>query len=236
MVNHHGLLSETNLLPHRLIYGYYPDVVNSPGIERSLLQELSDSYLYKDILAFDKIKKSEQLTRLIRALAFKIGAQVSYTELGQICGLDNKTVEKYITILEHAFVIFRLGSYSRNLRNELKASRKIYFTDNGIRNALIADFRPMELRDDVGKLWENFLVSERFKQNEYTGSYANPWFWRTQAQQEIDYIEEKDGFLSAFEFKWNPTAKAKQPRAFQEAYPNSSFSVIHKNNFTDFLR
>jgi len=172
---------------------------NSPGEECNLLQELSDSYLYKDILALDKIKKSEQLTRLIRAMAFQIGSQVSYTELGQLCGLDNKTVEKYIGILEQTFVIFRLGSYSHNLRNELKASRKIYFADNGIRNALIADFRPLELRDDVGKLW-NFIVSERLKRNEYSQSYANSWFWRTQAQQEIDYVEEQDGHLSAFEF------------------------------------
>jgi predicted AAA+ superfamily ATPase len=235
MAEHHGLLSEKNLILHRLIYGYYPDIVNSPGEERRLLQELSDSYLYKDILALDKIKKSEQLTRLLRALAFQIGSQVSYTELGQLCGLDNKTVEKYIGILEQTFVIFHLGSYSRNLRNELKTSRKIYFTDNGVRNALIADFRPVELRDDVGKLWENFLVSERFKRNEYAESYANPWFWRTQAQQEIDYIEEQDGHLSAFEFKWNPSAKAKQPKAFQTAYPDSSFAVIHKDNAESFL-
>jgi len=235
MALHHGLLSERNLIPHRLIYGYYPDIVNSPSEERHLLQELSDSYLYKDILALDKIKKSEQLTRLLRALAFQIGSQVSYTELGQLCGLDNKTVEKYIGILEQTFVIFRLASYSRNLRNELKASRKIYFVDNGIRNALIADFRPVELRDDVGMLWENFLVSERFKRNEYTESYANPWFWRTQAQQEIDYIEEQDGHLSAFEFKWNPSAKAKQPIAFKTAYPDSSFDVIHKDNAESFL-
>ena len=235
MVNHHGLLSEKNLVPHRLIYGYYPDIINSPGEERLLLQELSDSYIYKDILTLDKIKKSEHLTRLLRALAFQIGSQVSYTELGQLCGLDNKTVEKYIEVLEQTFVVFRLGSYSRNLRNELKASRKIYFTDNGIRNALIADFRPLELRDDVGKLWENFLVSERFKRNKYAESYANPWFWRTQAQQEVDYIEEQDSHLSAFEFKWNPSAKAKQPKAFQAAYPGSSFAVIHKDNYTDFL-
>jgi predicted AAA+ superfamily ATPase len=235
MVEHHGLLSEKNLIPHRLIYGYYPDIVNSPGEERRLLQELSDSYLYKDIPALDKIKKSEHLTRLLRAIAFQIGSQVSYTELGQLCGLDNKTVEKYIAILEQTFVIFRLCSYSRNLRNELKTSRKIYFTDNGIRNALIADFRPVELRDDVGKLWENFLVSERFKRNEYAESYANPWFWRTQAQQEIDYVEEQDGHLSAFEFKWNPSAKVKQPKTFQIAYPDSSFAVIHKDNFEDIL-
>ena len=235
MVGHHGLLFEMNLIPHRLIYGYYPDVVNSPGEERRLLQELSDSYLYKDILALEKIKKSEQLTRLLRALAFQIGSQVSYTELGQLCGLDNKTVEKYISVLEQTFVIFRLGTYSRNLRNELKTSRKIYFADNGIRNALIADFRPLELRDDVGRLWENYLVSERFKRNEYSESYANSWFWRTQAGQEIDYIEERDGHLSAFEFKWSPTAKTKQPKAFREAYPNSSFTVIHRDNAVDFL-
>jgi len=235
MVENHGMISEVNFTSHRLIYGYYPDIVNSPGEERRLLQELSDSYLYKDILVFDKIKKSEQLTRLLRALAFQIGSQVSYMELGQICGLDNKTVDRYITILEQAFVIFRLGSYSRNLRNELKASRKIYFIDNGIRNALIADFRPVELRDDVGKLWENFLVSERLKRNKYAESYANPWFWRTQAQQEIDYIEEQDGYLSAYEFKWNPSAKTKQPKAFQAVYPNSSFNVVHRDNFADFL-
>ncbi|MCL2709044.1 MAG: ATP-binding protein, partial [Defluviitaleaceae bacterium] len=235
MADHHGLLPEINLVPHRLIYGYYPDVVNSPGDERRLLHELTDSYLYKDILALEKIKKSEQLTRLLRALAFQLGSQVSYTELGQLCGLDNKTVEKYVTILEQTYVIFRLGSYSRNLRNELKSSRKIYFADNGIRNALIADFRPLELRDDAGKLWENYLVSERFKRNEYSSSYANPWFWRTQAGQEIDYVEERDGQLSAFEFKFNPAAKAKQPKAFYEAYPNSSFKVIHRDNAAEFI-
>jgi predicted AAA+ superfamily ATPase len=235
MAGHHGQLAEQNLLQHRLIYGYYPDIVNSPGEERRLLQELSDSYLYKDILALDKIKKSEQLTRLLRALAFQIGSQVSYTELGRLCGLDNKTVEKYITVLEQTFVIFRLGSYARNLRNELKTSRKIYFTDNGIRNALIADFRPVELRDDMGKLWENYLVSERFKRNSYAESYANPWFWRTSSQQEIDYVEERDGHLSAYEFKWNPSAKTKRPKAFLEAYPHSSFAVVNRDNFVEFL-
>ena len=235
MANHHGLLAETNLLSHRLIYGYYPEVINSPGDERKVLQELSDSYLYKDILAFEKIRKSEHLTRLLRALAFQIGSQVSYTELGQICGLDNKTVEKYITLLEQTFVIFRLSSYSRNLRNELKASRKLYFVDNGIRNALVADFRNVEMRDDVGKLWENFLVSERIKRNTYAENYAKAWFWRTQAQQEIDYIEEQDGHLSAYEFKWNPTSKTKQPKAFQAAYPESSFTVVNKDTFVNFL-
>ncbi|MDR2670744.1 MAG: ATP-binding protein [Oscillospiraceae bacterium] len=235
MVAHHGRLAEQNLLQHRLVYGYYPDVVTAPGEERRLLQELSDSYLYKDILALDTIKKSERLTRLLRALAFQIGSQVSYTELGQLCGLDNKTIEKYLTILEQTFVVFRLRSYARNLRNELKTSRKIYFTDNGVRNALIADFRPVELRDDVGKLWENYLISERFKRNAYAESYANPWFWRTSSQQKIDYIEEQDGHLSAYEFKWNPSAKIKHPKAFFETYTNCSFDVVHRDNFADFL-
>jgi predicted AAA+ superfamily ATPase len=199
------------------------------------LQELAESYLYKDILALEKINKSEQLTRLLRALAFQIGSQVSFSELGQICGLNNKTVERYITILEQCFVIFRLGSYSRNLRNELKSSRKIYFVDNGIRNALIADFRPTDLRDDIGKLWENFLVSERIKSKAYSGSYANSFFWRTMAQQEIDYLEEKDGELCAYEFKWKPTAKVRYPKAFQQAYPNATFKPIHKDNFFSFV-
>lgn len=140
-----------------------------------------------------------------------------------------------MTILEQAFIIYRIGTYSGNLRNELKASRKIYFTDNGIRNALIADFRPVELRDDIGKLWENFLISERIKTIDYNERFVNMWFWRTQAGAEIDYLEEKNGKLSAFEFKWNPKAKVKQPRSFLEAYPNSSFEVIHKDNYMDFL-
>jgi predicted AAA+ superfamily ATPase len=235
MVKHHGLLSEKNLLKHRLVYGYYPDVVTSVGEEREVIGEITESYLYKDILTLDRIKKSEALTRLMRALAFQIGSQVSYTELGQLSGLDKKTVENYLSILEQTFVIIRLGSFARNLRNEIKTTRKIYFVDNGIRNALIADFRPIELRDDIGKLWENFLVSERLKRNAYFGNYANAWFWRNTAQAELDYLEEQDGRLSAYEFKWNPTAKAKVPTVFQTAYPESTFSVIHRDNFTEFL-
>ena len=235
MVEHHGLLPETRLLEHRLVYGYYPEVVNSPGAERKALGEISDSYLYKDILSLDRVKKTDNMTRLLRALAFQIGSQVSYTEIGQICGLDSKTVERYITVLEQAFVIFRLGPYSRNLRNELKTSRKIYFTDNGIRNSIIADYRPVGLRDDIGKLWENYLISERVKRNKYADAYANGWFWRTHQQQEIDYIEEYDGQLKAYEFKWNPQAKTKRQKTFSEAYPNSIFQVIHRNNYDEFL-
>ena len=235
MVSHHGLLDEIRLLNHRLVFGYYPEIVNSPGAERELLSEISGSYLYKDILALDRIKKSDQMTRLLRALAFQIGSQVSYTEIGRLCGLDTKTTQRYIDVLEKAFVVFRLGSYSRNLRNELKASRKIYFADNGIRNSVVADYRPAELRDDIGKLWENFLVSERIKRNRYLDNHAGSWFWRTHQQQEIDYIEELDGSLNAYEFKWNPLAKTKGVKTFLEAYPNGSLSVVHRDNFDGFL-
>jgi len=235
LVRHHGLLDEKRLIPHRLVYGYYPDVVNNPGNEKEILKQLSDSYLYKDILMWEQIKRPEKLLKLLQALAFQVGSQVSYSELGQICGLDSKTIEKYIILLEQCFVIFRLGSFSRNLRNELKSSKKIYFYDNGIRNALIADFSIAETRKDIGALWENFLVSERKKKLEYNILWKNSWFWRTAKQQEIDYIEEGDGIISAFEFKWNPSAKYKTPKLFLENYPGSTFEVYTPDNVEAFL-
>jgi predicted AAA+ superfamily ATPase len=152
-----------------------------------------------------------------------------------MCGLDYKTVEKYVLLLEQYFVVFRLSSFSRNLRNELKNNRKIYFYDNGVRNALIADFRPIELRNDVGALWENFLISERMKKLHYDNTWANVYFWRTQTQKEIDYVEDSDGVLSAYEFKWKPDAKVKPPTVFLDAYPNSVFRVVHRDNFEEFL-
>jgi predicted AAA+ superfamily ATPase len=235
MVAHHGLLDEKRLIPHRLVYGYYPDVVTHPGEEKEILKQLSDSYLYKDILMWEQIKKPEKLMRLLQALAFQVGSQVSFNELGQMCGLDSKTVEKYVVLLEQTFVIFRLGSFSRNLRNELKSSRKIYFYDNGIRNALIANFSQVESRNDVGALWENFLVSERRKMLSYNNLWRNSWFWRTSGQKEIDYIEEGDGQLSAYEFKWNPQAKTKLPEQFAKSYPDSTFTVVHPGNVDEFL-
>lgn len=234
MVSHHGFMEEKRMLPHRLIYGYYPDVVNSQGDEKEILKQLSDSYLYKDILMWEQIKKPDKLLKLLQALAFQIGSQVSFNELSQLCGLDSKTVEKYIILLEQTFVIFRLGSFSRNMRNELKSSRKIYFYDNGIRNALIANFAQPELRTDMGALWENFIISERMKNNNYQGRWCNSWFWRTVKQQEIDYVEEENGKISAFEFKWNERAKAKVPEKFIESY-DSSFKVIHPGNIDEFL-
>lgn len=236
MVGHHGFLQERRLLFHRMVYGYYPEVVNTPGQEKELLRQLSDSYLYKDILMLDDIRKPEKLVRLLQLLAFQVGNEVSYNELGMNLDLDNQTVEKYIQLLEKTYVIFRLGSFSRNLRKELKRARKIYFYDNGIRNSLIANFNPPELRNDTGALWENFLISERQKHTHYSGIWANKYFWRTHDQQEIDYIEERDGQLWAYEFKWKPNKKTRMPVAFTESYPGAVGAVITQDNFEDFLQ
>ncbi len=235
MVENHGLLEEKRLLSHRLVYGYYPEVVVNQGSEIEILKQLSDSYLYKDILMLEDVKKPDNLVKLLQALAFQVGSQVSYRELGQLCNLDTKTVEKYITLLEQAYIVFRLGSFSRNLRNELKFSKKIYFFDNGIRNALISNFSQIENRTDSGALWENFLISERMKHMHYSMQWANTWFWRTTQQTEIDYIEEQNGQLSAFEFKWNPKAKYRQPKLFLETYQNVTLKIISRDNFEEFL-
>ena len=235
MVAHHGLLEEKRMIPHRLVFGYYPEIVCNPGNEKTVLKQLSDSFLYRDILNSEKIQKTDGLIKLLQALAFQVGTQVSYNELGQLCRLDYKTIEKYITILEQAYIIFRLGSFSRNLRNELKFSKKVYFFDNGIRNAIIANFSQIENRADVGALWENLLVSERIKYLHYSGKWCNFWYWRTTNQKEIDYIEEADGQMNAYEFKWNPGKKIKAPALFLNNYPESRFYVIHRENFDAFL-
>lgn len=236
MVHHTQFLDEVRMIPHRLIYGYYPEVVSNPGDERATLKELSDSYLYKDILSLDSINKPDKLVRLLKALALQIGSQVSYNEVGTLIGLDPKTVERYVDILEKSYIIFRLGTYSRNLRNELKASRKIYFWDLGIRNAIIGNLSQVESRTDVGELWENFVIAERMKQNAYNGSFAQSYFWRTRQQHEIDYIEDVDGQLHAFEFKWNERrANAKCPESFRAAYPHATFHIITPNNIEEFL-
>ncbi len=235
MVKHHGLLEEKRLLPHRLVYGYYPEVITTLGAEEQVLKLLSDSFLYKDILMLDQIKKPDSLVKLLQALAYQVGSQVSYNELAQLTNLDAKTVEKYIVLLEQAFIVFRLGSFSRNLRNELKFTRKIYFYDNGIRNALINNYSQIENRLDAGALWENFAISERKKHLHYAGINTNVWFWRTKQQNEIDYLEERNGQLSAYEFKWNPTAKTKHPKIFLNAYNDAQFTVIHKDNIEEFV-
>ncbi len=231
MVNDIGLFAEIQKLPIRLVYGMYPDVVCNPGDEKEILNQLTNSYLYKDILEWERIKKPDKLVKLMKALAYQIGSEVSYNELSQIVEIDKGTIEKYINLLEQTKIIFRLPSYSRNLRNELKFGRKIYFCDNGIRNALINNFSDMELRQDAGPLWENFMISELRKYNHYTHNYCNTYFWRTTQKQEIDYIEEKDGKLTAYEFKWNPKKKSRVSSTFTSAYPESIVKTINPDNF-----
>lgn len=237
LVEANGWMDERRLLPHRLVYGSYPDVLNHAGEEKETLTELADSYLYKDILSFDRIKKSEKLVKLLQALAYQVGSLVTYNELAGLCGLDAKTVESYVQLLEQAFIIFRLGSYSRNLRNELKFSRKIYFWDCGIRNAVISNFQQLEIRSDTdrGALFENYVIAERMKALRYAKSYAKSYFWRTSAKHEIDYIEEKDGQLAAYEFKWNPKKHPSAPTSFATAYPEASFKVITRENYDEFI-
>ncbi len=235
MAAHTSILEEKRMLEHRMIYGYYPEVVTSPAEEKEVLKRLTDAYLYKDVLAYEKLKKTNLIEKLLQALALQLGSQVSYNELGQLLGVDNQTIERYIHILEKAYVVFCLPSLSRNLRNELKKSRKVYFYDNGIRNALIRNFNPLALRQDTGALWENFLLSERMKFTDYKGIWMNRYFWRTRTQQEIDYIEEYSGKLHAFEFKWNQKQKKNVPKAFTDAYPESETMTISSNNYEGFI-
>ncbi|MDD4848083.1 MAG: ATP-binding protein [Bacteroidales bacterium] len=235
MVTSTNLLEEMKNLENRMIFGYYPDVVTHPENSNEILKMLSESYLYKDILEWERIKKPDKLVKLLQALSFQIGSEVSYSELGRTLSIDKVTIEKYIQLLEQMQVIFRLSSFSRNLRNELKNSKKIYFYDNGIRNILINNLSPLALRNDVGALWENFLVSERIKYNHYTKQYSNFYFWRTTLQQEIDLIEEKDGKITAYEFIWNQHRNVKFSKSFLQAYPESDFKVIQKENFFEIL-
>lgn len=232
---HHGAMQEWKKLPIRLVYGCYPDVVCNPGSEREVLNNLTDSYLYKDVLEWERIKRPDKIVKLLQALAYQVGNEVSTNELSRMVELDRSTVEKYINLLEQSQVIFRLGAYSRNLRTEIKSGRKIYFHDNGIRNALIGNLSSLDTRADAGALWENYMVSELMKKNSYGQTYARPYFWRTTQQQEIDYLEERDGKLTAYEFKWSPTKKAKVSRTFLNAYPEVEVSTVHRENYMEFL-
>lgn len=235
MVANSSLLQESRLLEQRLIYGFYPDIVNTPEDAQSNLLELTNNYLFKDVLSLQDVRKPALLERLLIALALQVGSEISYNEIGQTIGTDNKTVDRYIELLEKCFVVFQVGAFSRNLRNEIKKGKKIYFYDNGIRNALIKNFSPLALRQDIGALFENFLVCERMKANHYANHYVNTYFWRTHQQQEVDLVEESGGKLYAWEFKWNEKAKAKVPRAFLDAYPNSVSNVINRTNYMGFV-
>ncbi len=235
MVRHQGLIDELSHLKQRLIYGYYPKIVVQSGREERRLKELSESYLYKDIYAIEKIQKPEKFERLLKLLAFQIGQQVSNHELAIHTGLDVSTVERYIDLLEKAFVVFRVPSFQRNKRNELKKSRKIYFVDNGIRNAIIEQWSPVDMRADAGMLWENWMMSERRKLINNEQASVSTYFWRTTAQQEVDLIEESASTLKAIEFKWNEKKKGSVSVAFTNAYPEASSMCITPKNFESFL-
>ncbi|MBU4329387.1 MAG: ATP-binding protein [Acidobacteriota bacterium] len=218
-----------------LIFGSYPEVITAsePQEKMRLLTEISSSYLLKDILSLDRIKSPKILLDLLRLLAFQIGAEVSLSEIGQKIGLDYKTVARYIDLLEKNFVILTLRGYSRNLRNEITKKSKYYFYDTGIRNSLIANFNPIELRNDIGMLWENFLVMERKKKLSYKAVSANLYFWRTWQGKEIDLLEERQGRLFAYEFKWSGTAR--EPKLFRQTYPDSDFFCINRDNYQEFI-
>jgi uncharacterized protein len=235
MVQHHGFQEEKRLLEHRLIYGYYPEIVSMEGEEKEHLKLLTNSYLYKDLLNLDQLKKPSLLNKILRAIALQLGSEVSYNELSQIVGADNHTVEKYIDLLEKAYVVFTLPAFSRNVRNEIKKGKKIYFYDNGVRNAITGNFNPVNFRTDIGALWENFIISERKKYMAYHQEDVSTFFWRTTQQQEIDYIEESGGQISAFEFKWNVTKKGRFPQTFLKAYPNAKTKIITQGNIEDFI-
>jgi predicted AAA+ superfamily ATPase len=235
-INDYLSFAKTTLrLEDFLVTGMYPEVITNPENAKEILSNLAGSYLYKDILELGGVRKPEILLKLLQALAWQVGNEVSYTELAQTVGADKKTVSDYLDLLEKAFVIFRLAPFARNLRNEISSTRKVYFYDNGVRNTIINNFAPISQRSDIGALWENFIISERKKQLAYSGFYGNTYFWRTTAQAEIDYIEEQDGKISAYELKWNPKAKVSFPKAFLGEYHPPTTKVIHRDNYWEWL-
>ncbi|NLN33521.1 MAG: ATP-binding protein [Flavobacteriaceae bacterium] len=236
MNQHFGYLENQKNLSSYLIYGMYPEVITHPNEKEDILKELSKSYLYKDLLQHKGIRKPELLDKILLALALQVGQEVNYNELANLVRADRSTVEEYISLLEKTYVIFRLLPLSRNIRNEISTSRKIYFYDNGIRNAIIGDFKPLEFRQDIEALWENFMVSERIKKLRYDDWSGRYYFWRTYQQQEIDWIEESDSKFNAFEFKWNPKkGKSKFSKTFLANYPVELTSVISPKNLDEFL-
>jgi predicted AAA+ superfamily ATPase len=234
MVQHHGLLEEKRQLEQRMIFGYYPEIVMHPGEEKERLQLLVDSYLYKDLLMLEQIKKPALLEKLLKALALQIGSEVKFSEVAQTIGSDQKTVEKYVDLLQKAFVLFQVPAFSRNVRNEIKKGRKIYFYDCGVRNAILNNFNPLTNRTDTGALWENFIIAERMKYLRYNAADTKFYFWRTTQQQEIDLIEETGDGLAAYEIKWK-NAKARLPLTFTTNYPDVKAAVIAQENIEEFI-
>lgn len=232
----HNIYDLKNQLENYLIYGSYPEILSATtsSQKRELVMELVQSYLLKDILELDNTKNAKKLLDLLRLLAFQIGKQVSFSELAQQLAIDAKTVSRYIDLLEKSFVLYNLRGYSKNLRKEVTKKSMYYFYDTGIRNGIIANFNPLNQRNDVGELWENFIVMERIKKQTYTQMIVNNYFWRTWDQQEIDLIEEREGNLFAYEIKWSKKIVS-PPKAWQKNYPNAKFEVINCDNYLDFI-
>lgn len=238
MADETSALEESRMIDHRLIYGYYPEVVTSPGDEKEVLKELIDSYLYKDVMEENDIAKPDKLVKLVQALAFQIGSTVSANELAGLVGVDAKTVERYIDILERCYIIFTLPSYAKNQRNELKFARKLYFWDMGIRNGVIGNMASVSLRspEELGHMWENFLVAERIKRNDYAGrTFVQHYFWRTQQKKEVDLIEVEDGLMTGFEIKRKKGKRVGAPASFTAAYPEAHFECITPDDLMSFL-
>jgi hypothetical protein len=224
-------------LEEYLVFGAYPEVIGAPtrAAKIETITEIAESYLLKDLLAFDRVRSSRNLLSLLQLLAFQVGSEVALNELATQLGMDAKTVQRYLDLLEKAFVIVRLGGFSRNLREEVTRKSKYYFLDNGIRNAVIRQFNGLDQRQDVGQLWESFLFAERLKHREYARIPANPYFWRTYNQQEIDLVEEREGNLFGYEFKWSPRKPVVAPAAFRAAYPRAEFAAITRENYVTFV-
>lgn len=235
LINHSDFLTEMRQLEQRLIYGSYPEIVTNPEMAEEHLKLLTESYLFKDLFKLDSINRPQLFDRLVKALALQVGNEVSITEVGRTIGVDNKTVEKYLALLEKAYVVFVLPAFARNVRNEIRKGRKIYFYDNGIINAIIGNFRPLNQRTDVGALWENYMVSERIKFLSISQQQAKLYFWRTTQQQEIDLIEERYGSLAAFEFKYSENKKVTLPKTFLRAYPDAKTHIIKPKEQHKFL-
>ena len=234
---HENYLETKRNLDERLIYGSYPEVYLLPNIEdkKNYLRELVNSYLLKDIISFDGIRNSAKVFDLLKLIAFQVGKEVSLQELSKQLEISKNTVEKYLNLLEKVFVLKQIKGFSKNLRKEITKSSRWYFWDIGVRNAVIGDFRSISFRNDVGELWENYLMTERLKKNKYERNFKETYFWRTYDQQKIDCIEVKNQEIEAFEFKWG-NKKANIPKAFADAYPEVKFTVISKENYLDFIQ
>lgn len=235
MVAHNGLLEEKRALENRLIYGSYPEIITNPIDAKEHIKLIANSYLYKDLFILDQVSKPVLLQKIVKALALQVGSEVNTNELSKLLQVDNKTIEKYIDLLEKAFVIFKLPALSNNVRNEIKKGRKIYFYDNGIINAVTGNFNPLAQRTDIGSLWENYIISERIKLLNIQQSEASSYFWRTTQQQEIDYIEKSTDQILACEIKWNTKAKYKIPVTFSANYENVTSKIVSPENYEEFL-